>query len=491
LTPNKNTVQRLDSSLHGEGIERMHNNTAATVGVACDGRTSALSQALVAAQNGWHLVRIHGQYPDGSCTCRKGKECGKDAGKHPANRSWNTRATTDTDTIRRWFGSGKPTNYGIATGRISGVIVLDFDTRNGGEDLHENLMQQHDDFRTAYDRTYRVLTPGGCHVYFQAPSDRYVISTPSLLPGLDIRAENGCVVGAGTKRAGKEYRQLSQATPADVVPCPDSILALLKYRPGDTCHTRDTRNTRNARDSRDTRELKQQTEKPELPSKTGPTFPANIGQDVSVIMADTLPTSAGVRHRKVFELARKLRSLPGMWDADFRVFRDVVRQWQELAERSAAEAGFTIAGGFEDSWGEFARNWQNIRSAEGQTMADVVEDCAAVWKRYQSTGVDSLPVPVRDVAVSLQYSGDVIALVLLCHGLSTAWPNGVFPLACRTAADGVLRILQQPPDDQAYQTASRRLRCLVADGVLNEVTPSIRATRRATEYAWRGFVSGK
>jgi hypothetical protein len=62
---------------------------------------------------------------DGRCTC--GQDCGKNAGKHPRVTGGFKAATTDAQQIKAWWHKWPDANIGIATGSVSGIVVVDVD----------------------------------------------------------------------------------------------------------------------------------------------------------------------------------------------------------------------------------------------------------------------------------------------------------------------------------------------------------------------------
>src|SRR5215470_17984700 len=104
-------------------------------------------------------------------------------------------ATTNRGQIGVWWGVDHPdANIGIATGAVSGITVLDVDTKNGarGAETLAALVAQHD----ALPQTLEQTTPsGGMHYIFQhAPGVGN--SAGTLGPGLDVRGDGGYIVVA-------------------------------------------------------------------------------------------------------------------------------------------------------------------------------------------------------------------------------------------------------------------------------------------------------
>jgi hypothetical protein len=68
----------------------------------------------------------------------------------------------------------------------------------------------------SWPATYWVATPsGGWHLYFIAPADSPIRNSAGLLgPEVDVRAQGGYVVGAGSVVGGKPYAVLEDRQPA-------------------------------------------------------------------------------------------------------------------------------------------------------------------------------------------------------------------------------------------------------------------------------------
>lgn len=89
-------------------------------------------------------------------------------------------------------------NTGVST---DGLIVLDIDTRRGGEAGLQVLEMAQD----SLPPTYTVSTPGGgLHIYFKT-SRPFANSHDKIAPGIDVKAHRGYVVAAGSTRADGCY----------------------------------------------------------------------------------------------------------------------------------------------------------------------------------------------------------------------------------------------------------------------------------------------
>src|SRR5829696_627873 len=93
---------------------------------------------------GWAIVPVRGVV-EGRCTC--GNPTCK-PGKHPHLSSWPRRATVDQARITEWWRRWPDANVGVATGRRSGIIVLDVDPRHGGDERLWELERHHGELPT-------------------------------------------------------------------------------------------------------------------------------------------------------------------------------------------------------------------------------------------------------------------------------------------------------------------------------------------------------
>lgn len=83
----------------------------------------ALAAALDYARRGLRVFPVFEIEDDGRCAC--GRDCGRDAGKHPRTRHGFKDATTNSVQITAWWSRWPNANIGVATGE--GIVVLDVD----------------------------------------------------------------------------------------------------------------------------------------------------------------------------------------------------------------------------------------------------------------------------------------------------------------------------------------------------------------------------
>ena len=160
-----------------------------------------VDHALRIAEKGWSVIPLH-DTTFGMCSCKKKKSCGS-PGKHPRQSGWTKKHTTDPDLIFRWWKQWPNANVGIVTGTPSGIVVFDFDERNGGCETLSKLEREFPELKT----TFSVKTGGGGrHLYFQLPNGGVRNSAGTYAAGLDIRGDNGMVVAPGSRHhSGMTY----------------------------------------------------------------------------------------------------------------------------------------------------------------------------------------------------------------------------------------------------------------------------------------------
>lgn len=104
-------------------------------------------------------------------------------------KAWQTRVQTASEVEALGHGSV----WGLVTGALYGVTVLDFDEAHGGM---ETL--------AALDLNPHVRTPGGVHVYVRHPGYpvRNSVRKFEQYPGMDIRGDGGLAWFAGRSKKG-------------------------------------------------------------------------------------------------------------------------------------------------------------------------------------------------------------------------------------------------------------------------------------------------
>lgn len=167
--------------------------------------------ALAAAAAGHHVFPLHPR------------------SKFPAVEAWEQAATRDPEVITDWW-STRPYNIGAAVGR-TGLVVVDLDDGDGeiaperwsgargGRDVLAQLAREADAPFPA--GTYTVSTPGGTHLYFRSPAGLALRNTQGeqgngLGWKVDVRANGGYIVAAGSVRPEGYYRAVNRAPIAEL-----------------------------------------------------------------------------------------------------------------------------------------------------------------------------------------------------------------------------------------------------------------------------------
>ncbi len=158
-----------------------------------------LSDALSYAARGWRVIPLHTIKSGPACTCGRAK-CGS-SGKHPRTQHGCSDATTDTTQIKAWWKQWPNSNVGIATGRESGLVVLDVDV--GGENSLHALEELHEPMP---DTVESHTGGGGRHLLFKHPGNGQISNKVGLAVGLDVRADGGYIVAPPSlHQSGKAY----------------------------------------------------------------------------------------------------------------------------------------------------------------------------------------------------------------------------------------------------------------------------------------------
>jgi hypothetical protein len=177
-----------------------------------------LEAALGYASRGWPVLPLH--WPtEGGCSC--GREICPNPGKHPLTTHGKDDASTDPATIRGWWSHWPEANIGVATGKKSGLLVVDIDPRNGGDP--QNLPKDLPD-------TPIARTGGdGWHYYFQHPENG--LKVPGKLPGspgIDLKGTGGYVVAPPSRHgSGRNYEWQPEYGSLPLASFPASLVELI------------------------------------------------------------------------------------------------------------------------------------------------------------------------------------------------------------------------------------------------------------------------
>ena len=147
------------------------------------------SKALEYAVNGYSVIPL------------------KPGQKLPLLLSWKkyqTKSAEDAE-IEAWFSKNPTANIGIITGKISGITVIDIDTKGDTVVPLET-----------FPPTYTVKTPsGGYHLYYQYDSSiQQTANTFPQFPHVDIRNDGGYVVAPPSSTEKGSYTVINNGITA-------------------------------------------------------------------------------------------------------------------------------------------------------------------------------------------------------------------------------------------------------------------------------------
>lgn len=149
--------------------------------------------------------------------------------KQPLTRSGFKDATTDEGVIRQWWQRWPRALIGMPTGRVSGVIVIDLDVREGydGADALRNL----EDAYGELPETITALTAGGGqHLYWKYPGWDVRNSASKLGLGIDVRGDGGYVIVPPSRMADGRAYEWEASNPDGMAELPVWALRLLGAR---------------------------------------------------------------------------------------------------------------------------------------------------------------------------------------------------------------------------------------------------------------------
>lgn len=138
-------------------------------------------------------------------------------GKQPLTEHGFKDATRDAEQLRKWWAQWPDANIGLATGRISGIVVLDVDRKHGVDGVVSAA-------ELDLPPTLVIRTPsGGYHLFYKSPSSAIVPRRIGVRPGLDVLGEGGYVVAAGSYVNGVPYQIVKNRPIAE---CPEVLINL-------------------------------------------------------------------------------------------------------------------------------------------------------------------------------------------------------------------------------------------------------------------------
>jgi len=312
--------------------------------------------------------------------------------------------------------------------------------------------------RTLASSLPTVETNRGFHVYFCGPTHY------AELDDGEYRGDNKhyCLLPPSTHPTGHVYRW-TVTLPNGPLPTIDPVEVGLVQKGYTEYNNRLTQDNTSSLCSSSDGEDRQLLCSPELTSittdiqaHTTETSDGELSQTERAIL-DTLPEIEGQRNRRLFDLARRLKALPYLADADVSSLEPIVRRWHTMALPVIRTKNFS------DTWIEFTLAWQKVRYPFGS---------GPVRELFQQAIQEPLP------RKACKYDSEAVRqLVALCAALQRYAGDQVFFLACRTAGH-LLGI--------SHVAAWKILRMLEMDHVLRRMKTGTKKEKKANEYRYIG-----
>jgi hypothetical protein len=178
---------------------------------------SCFQAALHYAALGLAVIPLYGVNETSGCDCGT-RDC-PSPGKHPATAHGLKDASRDDERILGWWDGKMDCNVGVATGQVSGVIVLDVDGVDGAASLAT---------LGPLPPTWRSATGRGEHLWFRHPGG-VIPNFVKRLPGLDLRGDGGYVVAPPSRHhTGRQYEWIVSPENTALADVPARLLELMQ-----------------------------------------------------------------------------------------------------------------------------------------------------------------------------------------------------------------------------------------------------------------------
>jgi len=192
-----------------------------------------LQFAMRYAGKGISVVPNYAVSETGKCSCSEpecgypGKHSRLEKGIHPDQvRRQGSKNMTQ---IKAWWNEWPNSNIAVCTGKESNIVVVDIDPRNNGFNSLSFLESKFGKFMTL-----SVKSGGnGQHLYFKHPKDGTVRTRVGLLPGIDIKGENGRIVAPPSRHgSGGMYGFMNDFETTYLQPLPMGLLNMIQVQKG-------------------------------------------------------------------------------------------------------------------------------------------------------------------------------------------------------------------------------------------------------------------
>lgn len=185
-----------------------------------------LQQALKYAELGIAIFPLHSN-KNGICSCGN-IEC-KSPAKHPRTANGVKDASKDVNQIKKWWSMFPNANIGVATGGVSGIVVLDIDNDDVKGVYGSDTLRDWEEEQGDLPDTWRSLTGGGgVHYIFKMSDSDNIKNRAGVLPGIDVRGNGGYIVAPPSIHiSGRQYAWEISPEETELAPLPDSLKRLM------------------------------------------------------------------------------------------------------------------------------------------------------------------------------------------------------------------------------------------------------------------------
>jgi len=162
---------------------------------------------------------------NGKCACGE-SDC-QSPGKHPRTPHGLKDASKDPEQIKKWWTKWPGSNIAVATGKISGLTILDVDKKSGGFESLDQLKVQ---FGPLPETPYSFTGGGGRHIFFAYEPIKNAVG---IMPGLDLRSDGGYVICPYSNHLSGgtyEWEAESTLTSLPLAPLPKYLLSIVKEK---------------------------------------------------------------------------------------------------------------------------------------------------------------------------------------------------------------------------------------------------------------------
>ncbi len=139
-------------------------------------------------------------------------------------------ASADEAVIRQLFNGHNGANIAIATGKVSGIFVVDIDVKNGATG-DESLKDLEREFGEIPHTVEAITWSGGRHIFFRYPESGVGCKT-GIRSGIDIRGDGGYVIAPPSVIENRSYEWEAAHHPDEtmIAEAPEWLVELLSEK---------------------------------------------------------------------------------------------------------------------------------------------------------------------------------------------------------------------------------------------------------------------